>query len=1113
MSSDGQDRPPGTEQPTHSDAGIPAGAPSDTALPHTQLGDFELLREIGRGGMGVVYEARQISLKRHVALKVLPPGLGLTDQAVQRFEREAQAAGKLHHTNIVPVHATGEDRGCHYYAMELVQGQSLAQVLNDLRGEQPNLGLSDTDTGGREWFDTVARLMADVGDALHYAHGQGVIHRDVKPANLLLSDDGRLCLGDFGLARVAQEPGMTVSGSFLGTPAYMSPEQVAAGRAQLDHRTDVYSLGAVLYEMLTLQRPFQGDSREQILTGILSKDPRPPRRVNPRVPVDLETICLKAMEKDPDRRYATAGEMAADLRQFLQRGLIAARRAGPLRRFGKRIRGHPIAATVVAATILVLILAGFAWQVSGERNREAAARATAHAQLHMNAGEYQEALGRIDEALGIDPRLTPARLLRARILMQLGRTREAVEIAQGLLASEPDDWTAHLILAAAAESRTDPRTTIAAGEHVRAVERLAPETAEAYYLRALMLDSSAEAVALLDRALEIDPGNVDALVERIQRRIWLKNFGAALVDCEQLVALRPRSAIGRNLAGTVHLAQHNPQQALVEAERAIRLDPEDPKNYDLRASVFDYMGRFDEAIADLTRRIELNPDRAESYAHRAKLYSDNRQLDLAEADARRAIEVDPECADGYQRLGFIHMRRTDDEGMREVVDAAEQALSGVADPRRQKVWHAGIARFALTIGEVEWAAAHVERSLELDRSQWLGHIVQARILLFQGEADRFHEACERAAAAEVADPGDFWDRGRNLRDYCRRSDLVLADFSRAIELAPWWADPYKDRGETYRSLGRLEEGLTDLNRAIELAPHWGEAHYSRGRIQAQWGRFEESLADYERAEEMGLLGWLDEELLRFNQAEALDSLGRAEEGLELLDRMVARNPQSALGRDFRARFLFRMGRVEEALAELETIETSGQLSRFVRTLFMTFQPGSCDRVGEELDGMLQENPRDFDLWNGLAWIHAAHLAHACPELYDPERALDLARRSIVGSADSTQNRDTLGLALYRNGLYEEAREVLQELLEVRPSGLDSTLLTMAMISWKLGHEQEARTYYDRAVAEIESRHPTDPEALRRRDEVARLLGIEPWRHGQAGSGFSKSRVSPVDEEP
>ena len=152
-----------------------------------------------------------------------------------------------------------------------------------------------------------------MADALHYAHGRGVIHRDVKPANLMLSDDGRLCLTDFGLARVAQEPGMTVSGSFLGTPAYMSPEQIAAGRVQVDQRSDIYSLGAVLYEMLSLQRPFTGESRDEILNAIMTKDPRPPRRFNPRIPIDLETICQKAMEKDRDRRYQSAAEFASDL--------------------------------------------------------------------------------------------------------------------------------------------------------------------------------------------------------------------------------------------------------------------------------------------------------------------------------------------------------------------------------------------------------------------------------------------------------------------------------------------------------------------------------------------------------------------------------------------------------------------------------------------------------------------------------------------------------------------------------------------------------------------------------------------------------------------------------
>ena len=182
-------------------------------------------------------------------------------------------------------------------------------------------------------------MIADVADALEHAHKAGVVHRDVKPSNLLLSPDGRLSVTDFGLARVLEEPGMTVSGEFVGTPAYMSPEQIAAGRLPLDHRTDVYSLGATLYELLTLEPPFRGKSREQVLAQIVQKEPRPPRKLNKRVPVDLETICLKALEKDPDRRYQTAGAMAEDLRRYVNRFAIAARRVGPLGRMRKWVRG------------------------------------------------------------------------------------------------------------------------------------------------------------------------------------------------------------------------------------------------------------------------------------------------------------------------------------------------------------------------------------------------------------------------------------------------------------------------------------------------------------------------------------------------------------------------------------------------------------------------------------------------------------------------------------------------------------------------------------------------------------------------------------------------------
>jgi pentatricopeptide repeat protein len=371
----------------------------DTSMTQ-RLGDFEIMREIGRGGMGVVYQARQVSLNRQVALKVLSGRLGLMPKTVQRFRREAEAAAKLHHTNIVPVYAIGEDSGTHFYAMELIDGPSLDHVIHQMKASRETHGpesasvVPSTDTslspelaatgpyagesGSRStlsasslsshshYFDTVARMVAEVADALDYAHKNGVIHRDLKPSNLLLSPAGRLSLNDFGLARVFEQPGMTLSGEFVGTPAYMSPEQITAGRIPLDHRTDIYSLGATVYELLTLEPPFTGKSREQVLAQIMQKEPKAPRRIQKRVPVDLETICLKCLEKDPDRRYQTAVQLAEDLRRYVNRFAISARRAGLVRRLVKWVRRRPAVAASLGC-FLVAVGAAFVFAYQAHR--------------------------------------------------------------------------------------------------------------------------------------------------------------------------------------------------------------------------------------------------------------------------------------------------------------------------------------------------------------------------------------------------------------------------------------------------------------------------------------------------------------------------------------------------------------------------------------------------------------------------------------------------------------------------------------------------------------------------------------------------------------------------
>jgi WD40 repeat protein/serine/threonine protein kinase len=376
------------------------------------LGDFRLLREVGRGGMGIVYEAEQLSLGRRVALKVLPFAVALDTKHLQRFKNEAQAAAQLHHTNIVPVYGVGSERGVHYYAMQFIEGQTLAAVIRDLRrqegldrppdvaavgvvkgqaheeasgeptvpygrppAERSPLGLLPSDpaptppiaalstdyaTRRPAFFNTVAQLGMQAAEALEHAHQMGIVHRDIKPANLLVDARAKLWIADFGLAQIQGDTKLTMTGDLLGTLRYMSPEQALAKRGVVDHRTDLYSLGATLYELLTLAPAFDGRDRQELLRQIAFEEPRPPRRANSAIPQELETIVLKAIEKNPSERYATAQELADDLQRFLKDEPIRARRPTPWQRARKWARRHRSIVASFAVSVLVLLVLAMA---------------------------------------------------------------------------------------------------------------------------------------------------------------------------------------------------------------------------------------------------------------------------------------------------------------------------------------------------------------------------------------------------------------------------------------------------------------------------------------------------------------------------------------------------------------------------------------------------------------------------------------------------------------------------------------------------------------------------------------------------------------------------------
>jgi outer membrane protein assembly factor BamB len=353
----GEPSPPPVAEAVTLAAGETPVPPPGTSVRY--FGDCELLAEIARGGMGVVYRARQVSLNRTVALKMILAGRLASAAEVRRFRTEAEAAANLDHPNIVPLYEVGEHDGQHYFSMKLVEGDNLAQALSE--GRWPAYS--------PEAHRRAARLIAVTARAVHYAHQHGILHRDLKPANVLLDESEQPHITDFGLAkRVTGRAGdvpLTQSGAILGTPTYMAPEQ-AAGKKSLSTAVDVYSLGAILYELLTGRRPFQADTPLDLLQQVLEREPERPRLLNPRLDRDLETICLKCLEKDPQRRYGSAEALAQDLEHWLADEPIQARRTGTLERAArwvrKRRRGIKVTAATAAASVLLVVLAVFGWQ-------------------------------------------------------------------------------------------------------------------------------------------------------------------------------------------------------------------------------------------------------------------------------------------------------------------------------------------------------------------------------------------------------------------------------------------------------------------------------------------------------------------------------------------------------------------------------------------------------------------------------------------------------------------------------------------------------------------------------------------------------------------------------
>lgn len=682
---------PGSDPPSPATAS--GESPPPAPLPPHRFVDFELRREIGRGGMGTVYEAWQQSLHRPVALKVLAHHIAAAPAAVQRFQREAQAAAKLNHTHITPIFAQGAENGVYYYAMELVDGPSLHAIIcaararvrtstadtavdpaetvalsrsrhgssarrtgssfdapayddHDPLGSTVLLSVGNDEAAEQEHYLMVARHMAAVADALDYAHQHGVIHRDIKPHNLLLGRDGRMRITDFGLARIAEQPGVTLTGECVGSPLYMSPEQFLEDRGSTDHRTDIYSLGATMYEWLTLSPPYPGDSRERVMSLILHSEPAPLRERRPSIPLALETICLKAIERDRRKRYQSASELRDDLLRFLEHRPIRARRAGAAQRALRLFGRHQLATLAMFAALLAL---GLTWTVFSKQ-KEIKTKTVALAEEKAAKEATGEFARQVVESLraATDESVSPVGALASAggVIAALGvaaKTKGAIEPVLAMLESflaESEEISAGTPKQIAHGAIRDLYEAVGSAPSGNGADELASLFLQARELRAT---DPQTALSRIDSYLSLPTRDKDfgALTLRTALHGKLNRYSEMLTDAETLVALRPTEpvsyvwrALGRLLSDQVGLA-------LLDLDEAARFGTLPQWCYVLRGLALMQMGQPGEALLYFDRALAAAPDLGVAWIARAAANAASNHIDRALEDVGRAIALQP----------------------------------------------------------------------------------------------------------------------------------------------------------------------------------------------------------------------------------------------------------------------------------------------------------------------------------------------------------------------------------------------------------------------------------------------------------------------------------------
>jgi TolB-like protein/predicted Ser/Thr protein kinase len=806
------------------------GRPIPTLM---DFGDYELVEQIGRGGQGVVFRARQKSLDRTVALKVINLGQWASKAHLKRFRLEAEAAARLEHPGIVPIHDVGERDGSCYFSMKFVEGGQLDEVVR-------RLPMS---------IRQAVELIVKVARTVHYAHEHGILHRDIKPGNILLDAKSEPHLTDFGLARLVEsESSVTQTLDVLGTPSYMAPEQAVGNNAAVSSATDVYGLGAVLYQLLTGQPPFAGGTTYETIKLLEDTEPRSPRLLNPKIDRDLSTICLKCLEKDPKRRYSSARALADDLERWQKHEPIHARRIGPFVRGKKWVRRNP-AIAVMAAMLLALAvpLGVIVWK--SEFPRPLLTTGIAVLPFENLSEQREDAAAFVDgvqdDILTKLARIADLKVISRTSVMEYRGKRNVRQIGNDLRVSHVLEGsvrrtgTRFHMNAQLIDTRTDAHVWVEqydrdlndlftiqseiaekiAGQlraKISPAEKLAIENKptgdlvafELYsraigstpLLRGLTRDSALAAVDLLNAAVARDPSFFDAYcyLALVHDQIYFFAYDhspARLASAEAAIqeAFRIRSNAGEaHVARAQHLYNGylDYDGALAELEIARQSLPNEPRIFRLTAYIQRRQGRWEESTRNLERALERDPRNVETLYNVAANYGDLRRYAERKWMLDRALALEPNKELKAEREAVELDWKADTEPLHQVIDEI-RTTNPAAMPKIAPFW------LTCALAERDVTAAKEAVLASSDQFPFGADAVNFTRPFLEGVIARMTNDEQQAQLAFTA---------------------ARAEQAKTVQAQADYGPAWCVLGVIDAALGRKEEALREGRRAVELLP-------------------------------------------------------------------------------------------------------------------------------------------------------------------------------------------------------------------------------------------------------------------------------------------------------